>query len=66
MKRHRHMRVAEEAHLRVLVGEARGRLQLLEDVAPALRRIEGGVDDGKIGDEPERFTVPAATADHQR
>lgn len=45
------MSVAEEADAGVLVGEAGGGGELVEDIAPALRDIEGGVDHREAGDQ---------------
>ena len=46
------MGVANKAQVRVLVAEARRRVELRHDVGPVLRRIEGGVDDGEVSDLP--------------
>lgn len=46
-----HMGMAEEADAGVLVSEAGGSSEFIEDVAPALGPIERGMDDGKAGDE---------------
>ena len=42
---------------RVLVGEAGGGGELVEDVAPALRAIEGRVDDREVGDHAHVLQV---------
>ena len=42
------MGVAEKTNRRVLIGEARGGVEIVEDVAPLRRRIERRVDDGEI------------------
>src|SRR6266487_3694024 len=44
----RHMSMAKETNGRVLIGETRSRVEIVEDVTPSCRGIEGGVDDGKI------------------
>ena len=41
----------------VLIGEAGGGGELVKDVAPALRAIEGRVDDGEVGDHADVFQV---------
>ena len=51
---------------RVLVGEAGGGGEFVEDVAPALRAIEGGVDDGEVGDHPDVFQVAQPLAVFRR
>lgn len=46
------MGVANEANRCVLVAEARRGIELIEDVAPLVRRIERGVDNREIPDLP--------------
>ena len=49
--------VPVEAELRVLVVEARGGIELVEDVAPLVRGIERGVDDGEIAHLPDHLQI---------
>ena len=56
------MSVTEEAQLGVLIGEARGRLQLLEHVTPSLGAIQGRMDDGEIGHQTEILEFPQPLA----
>ena len=49
--------VAVEAEVGVLVAEAGGGIELVEDVAPFVRGIEGGVDDGEIADLADEAEV---------
>ncbi len=56
-KGHGHVSVTEEANGRVLIGETRGRVEVIEDVAPLARSIEGGVHDGKIAHLPLQAQV---------
>ena len=51
------MGVAVKAELRVLVIEARGGIELVEDVTPLVRGIEGGVDDGEVAHLPDHLQV---------
>ena len=44
----RPMGVAEKTERGVLIGETGDRIEIVEDVAPLCRGIEGGVDDGEI------------------
>src|SRR4029077_4943693 len=57
-KCHRHVSVPEEANSSVLVSEARGRVEVVEDVAPVLGRIEGRVKDGEITNLPLKLQRP--------
>jgi hypothetical protein len=41
----------------VLIWKTGGGGELVEDVAPALRRVERGVDDGEVGDHAGVFEV---------
>ena len=43
-----HVRVAEEAHLRVLIRKTGGGSELIENVTPAVGRVERGVNHGEI------------------
>ena len=52
-ERQRVMSVAKEADWRILVGEAGGSFQLIKNVPPALRGIQGGMDYGKIVHQTE-------------
>jgi len=52
-----HMGVAEEAHLRVLIGEISGGGEFVKDVLPAFGGIEGGVDHGEVGRHAGVFQV---------
>ena len=47
-ERNRNVRVAEETHLRVLIRETGGGGELVEDVTPAVGRIECGVNHRKV------------------
>ena len=51
------MGVAVKTELGVLVIKARGGIELVEDVAPFVRGIEGGVDDGEIAHLADHFEV---------
>ena len=42
------MSVAKKTNGGVLVGEAGGRIEIVKNVAPLIRRIERGVDDGEV------------------
>ena len=53
----RRVGVAVKAELRVLVVEARRGIELVEDVAPLVRRIERGVDDREIAHLPDHLQV---------
>jgi hypothetical protein len=61
-ERDRDVGVAEKADAGVLVGEAGGGGKFVEDVAPTLRAVERGVDDGEAGDETDvtQFAQPFA------
>jgi len=50
--------VAEEANGGVLVGETGGGGQLVKDVAPSLRAVQRGVNDGKTRDHPRILQIP--------
>ena len=56
-KGHGHVGVTEEANGRVLIGETRGRVEIIEDVTPLCRCIERGVHDGKIAHLPLQAQV---------
>ena len=45
---HRHMGVPEKTNVGALIGETRGSIEIIENVTPLPRRIEGRVHDGKI------------------
>ena len=49
---HRHVRVAEKTNSGVLISEAGGGVQIVEDITPLRRRIEGGVHNGEIAHLP--------------
>ena len=47
-KHHGHMRVAKKTNIGALIGKARGRIEVVKNISPLLRRIERGVHDGEI------------------
>ena len=53
----RHMGVAEKADRGVLVSEAGGRRQLVEHITPALRAVQGGMDEGEIDEDARVFQL---------
>ena len=53
----RRMRMTEETDARVLIAETCARIELVENVTPLVRGIEGGVNDGKIPHLPHEASV---------
>ena len=49
-KHHGHMCVSKETNVGALIGKARGRIEVVKNISPLLRRIERSVHDGKIVD----------------
>src|SRR6202011_3942887 len=49
---HRHMSVTEKANGGVLISEARRGVEIIEDIAPLLGRIESRVDNAEIAHLP--------------
>src|SRR6185436_43317 len=49
----RHMRVAKKANTRVLISKTGCSSQFVEDVTPALRPVQSGVNDGKTGHQTD-------------
>ena len=47
-KHHGHMRVPEKTNVGALISKTRGRIEVVKNIAPLLRRIERGVHDGEI------------------
>src|SRR5215470_9788497 len=49
--------MTEEADARILIGETGSSVQLVEDVTPALRRVERRMNDGKAGHQPQILQI---------
>ena len=50
------MSVAEETNIGVLISETGGGREAVKHITPALRSVQGGMNDRKAGNQPEYFS----------